>query len=328
MDRVTIARRHVSATVDIPDGLGRILRRGRARAQGRQYVPPRRAVGRITFAQPAPTLTVEHHDPGAALAVLRTGPEGDARRNGGAPSRAASAAGSLAGRVDSIAWYHTIELPGGVVTPGAYDHRELVPHYGLPDSLAGMRVLDANTFDGFWAFEFERRGADEVIAADIARYAEIDFPPQARAVLAQEGLDAEVGTGFRIAREALGSRVEHRHCSVYDLNPEVFGTFDLVHVGDLLLHLESPTRALRAIRSVTRGRAMIVDCFDPGLGTETTVRYRGGWENVVWWLPSLNALAQMIIDAGFSEVEVKQTFFYGGPKEDTGLWRATMIATP
>lgn len=322
MDRMTIARRHVSASVEIPDGVGRLLRRGRARIQGRPYVPRRRTVGRITFAQPTPTLTLERRDPVAALAVLRTEPEGDARRRGGA------AGNSLADRVESIAWYHTIELPGGIVTPGAYDHRELLPHYGLPDSLAGMRVLDANTFDGFWAFEFERRGADEVIAADIARYAEIDFPDQARAVLAEEGLDAEVGAGFKIAHEGLGSRVEHRHCSVYDLNPETFGTFDFVHVGDLLLHLESPIRALRAIRSVTRGRAMIVDCFDPGLGEETTVRYRGGWENVVWWLPSLNGLGQMMIDAGFSDVEVKQTFFYGGPKEDTGLWRATMIATP
>ncbi len=322
MDRVTIARRHVSATVEIPDGVGRLLRQGRARIQGRPYVPPRRSVGRITFAQPTPTLRLEHRDPEAALAVLRTGPEGDARHNGGA------AATSLADRVNSIAWYHTIELPGGIVTPGAYDHRELVPHYGLPDSLAGMRVLDANTFDGFWAFEFERRGADEVIAADISRFAEIDFPNQARAVLAEEGLDAEVGAGFRVAHEALGSSVERRPCSVYDLNPETFGTFDLVHVGDLLLHLESPIRALRAIRSVTSGRAMIVDCFDPGLGEETIVSYQGGWTNVVWWLPSLNALAQMIIDAGFSGVEVKQTFYYGGPNEDAGLWRATMIATP
>src|SRR5204862_1242817 len=44
-------------------------------------------------------------------------------------------------------WYHTIDLPGGVTTPGYYDHRTLVPHYGLPDRLNGKRVLDVGAWD-------------------------------------------------------------------------------------------------------------------------------------------------------------------------------------
>jgi tRNA (mo5U34)-methyltransferase len=281
----------------------------------------RRQEGRFIFVEPPPVLSLKARDPVMALAILRTGPEGDARRlDTPAPT-------SLSDRINSISWYHTIDLPGGVRTPGAFDHRDLVPHYGLPDSLAGQRVLDVNTFDGFWAFEFERRGA-EVVAADIPRFSAIDFPDQARAVLDAENLDADVGAGFKIAHEALESKVQYRPCSVYDLDPETFGTFDLVHVGDLLLHLENPMRALRAIRSVTRGRAMIVDCFDPSLGSGDTVRYLGGWENVVWTLPSLNSLAQMIADAGFANVEVKHVFFYGGVTEDAVLWRASLIATP
>ena len=46
-----------------------------------------------------------------------------------------------------------------IVALGEYDHRELVPHYGVPDDLAGQSCLDVGTADGFWAFEFERRGA-------------------------------------------------------------------------------------------------------------------------------------------------------------------------
>lgn len=213
-----------------------------------------------------------------------------------------------------------------MLTPGIFDHRDLVPHYGLPDSLAGQRVLDVSTFDGFWAFEFERRGA-EVVAIDIPRYSAIDLPDQARAVLEAEDLDGEVGAGFKIAHEALESKVQYRYCNVYDLDPQTFGTFDLVHVGDLLLHLENPIRALRAIRSVTRGRAMIVDCFDPDLGSSDTVRYLGGWKNMVWTLPSLNSLGQMIADAGFSNVELKQVFSYSQVHEDVNLWRASLIAT-
>lgn len=36
--------------------------------------------------------------------------------------------------------------------------------------------------------------------------------------------------------------------------PRSIWAADLVHVGDLLLHLRSPIQALVALRSVTRGR--------------------------------------------------------------------------
>ena len=62
--------------------------------------------------------------------------------------------------VSAHTWYHTIELPDGTTTRGTYDHRPLLPHYGLPDDLHGKRALDIGSGDGFWAFELERRGAE------------------------------------------------------------------------------------------------------------------------------------------------------------------------
>src|SRR5262245_18806240 len=56
-------------------------------------------------------------------------------------------------QLTDIDWYHTIDLGNGVVTPGFLDHRAQVQLYGLPESLKGMRCLDAATCDGFWAFE-------------------------------------------------------------------------------------------------------------------------------------------------------------------------------
>src|SRR5262249_20625446 len=58
-------------------------------------------------------------------------------------------------------WYHTLELAPGVLTPGWVDVRPVVPRVPIPASLAGLRVLDVGTWDGFWAFEMERRGASE-----------------------------------------------------------------------------------------------------------------------------------------------------------------------
>ena len=42
--------------------------------------------------------------------------------------------------------------------------------YQLPDNLQGCRILDIGAFDGFWSFEFEKRGASEVIALDLEHF--------------------------------------------------------------------------------------------------------------------------------------------------------------
>jgi len=64
----------------------------------------------------------------------------------------------------------------------------------LPADLSGRRALDVGTFDGFWAFELERRGA-EVVAADLERFDEVEWPPPNR-----ERLAARARVPSRVAR--------------------------------------------------------------------------------------------------------------------------------
>jgi len=47
-----------------------------------------------------------------------------------------------------------------------------------PTSLEGKTALDAGTGDGFFAFEMERRGAERVVAIDVARVADCDWLPR------------------------------------------------------------------------------------------------------------------------------------------------------
>ena len=64
-------------------------------------------------------------------------------------------------------WFHRIELPGGVWTPGWSEPAvDKLPHYGLPADVTGMRVLDIGNAEGFFSFEAERRGAAEVICIE------------------------------------------------------------------------------------------------------------------------------------------------------------------
>ena len=78
-----------------------------------------------------------------------------------------------------MGWYHTIELAPGQETEGMFDLRPFVDRYGLPESLAGKRCLDVGTWDGFWAFEMERRGG-EVVGIDLDDERLLDYPPRRR----------------------------------------------------------------------------------------------------------------------------------------------------
>lgn len=170
---------------------------------------------------------------------------------------------ALRAEVEGRQWYHTLELAPGVVTPGWFDTRAVAPRLPLPTSLAGQRCLDIATFDGFWAFEMERRGASEVVAIDLLDLREGDWPPNALPETIQAiGERKDGGRGFEIAREALRSRVVRHEMNVYDLAPGQLGTFDFVYLGSLLLHLRDPVRALDRVRRVCRGQLLIVDSID------------------------------------------------------------------
>ena len=239
------------------------------------------------------------------------------------------AAADLAARVASVEWYHTIELAPGVVTPGVFDHRPLLPLYQLPERLDGMRVLDVATFDGFWAFEFERRGAAEVVAIDVPSLGDVDLPPRRRAAMTEAELAIPMGQGFEIAREALGSRVRRERMNVYDLSPERLGTFDLVHLGDVLLHLRDPLKALWNLRRMTRGTALVSDVFNPDLDRHPEVallEYHRGRGDTVWWRIGANTLRAMLEDAGFENVEEVTRFRYGGRGQPARMWHAVFRA--
>lgn len=204
-------------------------------------------------------------------------------------------------------WYHTMEVADGVVTPGWFDLRPIVDLLPWPD-VRGKRCLDVGPYDGFLSFELERRGAAEVIAADIADHSEWDWPPrllgQGPAALA-EIAGADVGKGFRIAKQLRGSAVERIELSVYELDPGRIGTFDVVVCGSLLLHLRDPLRALEAIRSVCRGSFLSAEeiRLRPALTRRRPVAELDGVSELCqWWVPNAAGHARMVEAAGF-EIE-------------------------
>ncbi len=228
-------------------------------------------------------------------------------------------------------WYHTIDLGEGLVTPGLYDYRETVSGFPFPQDMSGMRVLDVGPATGFFSFEFERRGA-LVTATELPSLRDLDrFPGQSvesslgrieRMIFPDsvEGLqqkrrgdnDREVyrcllEAPFEFCRERLGSRVERRFSSIYDLTAENTGAgdgFDMVFVGDVLVHTLYPLKALAALAPLCRGSLVFAQMLPAGPQEPPAMLYTGGddpnEDEVSWWLPNKSCLLAMLKKLGFA----------------------------
>jgi len=112
-------------------------------------------------------------------------------------------------RANQLKWVHTIRLADDFYTPG----RESVAAEAwrisyLPKDLTGRSVLDIGCNDGLYSFECESRGASRVLAIDNLQ-------------------DPRVEETFLFAKETIGSSVDWRKMSVYEIG-SLRETFDLV----------------------------------------------------------------------------------------------------
>jgi len=135
-------------------------------------------------------------------------------------------------------WFHTFSLNGaGVYTRGiARDHRYRLP--AIPEQLTGARVLDVGTFDGFYAFLAERRGAARVVAVDNEQYVTW--------IHSRFGIDLEPGAGFRAIAGLLNSAVAYRRLDALDAG-RLEETFDVIFCCGILHRVEAPLTLLRVL---------------------------------------------------------------------------------
>jgi tRNA (mo5U34)-methyltransferase len=235
---------------------------------------------------------------------------------------------------DRYYWYHTIDLGNGLITPGMYDYRHTISSFQFPADMRGMTVLDVGSATGFFAFAFERRGA-RVISVELPSLRDLDrFPGQdvndslrkIEGMIFPDTLDPAkfVRHGhserdlywyllegpFRYCRERLGSRIERCYSTLYDLTLERTGVregFDLVFVGDVLIHTLYPLKALAALAPLCRGTLVFAGVLPEGPQEHPAMVYIGGSgaqdDEVAWWHPNLSCLTQMLLKLGFAHVE-------------------------
>jgi tRNA (mo5U34)-methyltransferase len=231
------------------------------------------------------------------------------------------------GDVSKYCWYHTIDLGEGLITPGSHDYRPVLPNFGFPHDMHGMSVLDVGSATGFFAFEFEKRGA-HVVSVELTSLEDLDrFPGQTTDLLLRkiEHMISPDGSGpqytkdelyfylldgaFRFCHKQLKSSVRRCYSTIYDLSSEKLGrdAFDVVFLGDILVHTLYPLKALAAVSPLCRGTLILSQIMPEELGSIPAMLYVGGEkpaeDDVSWWWPNKACFVQMLAKLGFREVE-------------------------
>ncbi len=151
-------------------------------------------------------------------------------------------------------WFHTFALnrEAEIYTPGvARDHGYRLAV--IPESFEGLSVLDVGTFDGFYSYLAEARGASRVLAIDNERYIEWVESRWHVTLLGCEG--------FRAVHGLLDSEVEYRRMDVFDLG-QVDEEFDFIFCFGVLHRIDNPLGLLRLLtRHLADGGRIAVETY-------------------------------------------------------------------
>jgi tRNA (mo5U34)-methyltransferase len=257
-------------------------------------------------------------------------------------------ASNLRSRVAEVpVWWHSIDLGGGVVTPGQKSPEVLAHEWdnlGLGD-LRGKSVLDIGAWDGYFSFAAERAGAERVVALDhytwsmdlkgygdyrtqrLQQKLPLTPPDQTPEFWHPETLPGK--RGFDVAREALGSRVEAVVGDLMTIDLDTLGEFDVVLYLGVLYHVRHPLLALERLARITREQALIETQAETyrGLDRRALCRFFEGAElngdPSNWWVFNNQALVSMCRAAGFSHAEVLR-----GPSPARRAYANVMGAAP
>jgi tRNA (mo5U34)-methyltransferase len=205
-------------------------------------------------------------------------------------------------------WFHTFALnrEHGLYAPGvARDHRYRAPV--LEDDYGGLAVLDVGTFDGFYAYLAEHRGAVRVLAVDNEQYVHW--------VRARWGIDLHGGEGLRAIGRLLDTRVEYQRLDAFEL-ATLTERFDRILCFGILHRVENPLGLLRALAGLLApGGRLLVETYGvaaDGRPADGRIEvhppsevYRG--DDYVYWGFGSGGLIALAAHAGFSRVTIDAT---------------------
>ena len=187
-------------------------------------------------------------------------------------------------------WYQTIELGGGITTPGETGDstQRKLDMMDLPEDMTGMSVLDIGCNEGFFAFESERRGADRVIALD-------------KSTAAMEK--------FLLVKRIIGSNAEFVQADLDDLAARKMKKFDVVFFLSVFHHLRHTFVALDQVAHLTKGHAVMefVEAVATSADDPAALVRKKSRKGHLHILPTRKFLLEILERARFSRIDILGT---------------------
>lgn len=242
------------------------------------------------------------------------------------------------------AFYHCMEIPGYGAVEGDWDLRLGLDAYLGGVGVAGRRVLEMGTADGYLAFAMEARGA-EVVGHDLSPQDRWDVVPFARGqavtspswVTSGEGRSPamrRLNNAWWLSHRAFGSRARLVTGTVYDV-PAGIGPVDVSVFGALLLHTRDPFGALASALRLTRRTVVVTDALGlvhlpaplrsvrarlPRQLRRPLMRFMPDWNHARdadgWWRLTPEIVAAFVGVLGFerSRISTHRQLYRGRPK--------------
>lgn len=193
----------------------------------------------------------------------------------------------------NITWFHSIDLGGGVVTPGFKSNQmcndEANTIFGYP--VKGKTFLDIGAWDGFFSFEAKRRGAARVLATDHYCWSGPGWGTQ---------------DGFNWVRDVTGSKVEDMDIDPTQISPETVGEFDVVLLSGVIYHVRDPLTVIENAGRVAKECLIIETCLalfdepDPAMLFVNGMAFNKDPTN--YYIPNRAAVVAMLKYCGFKTV--------------------------
>jgi SAM-dependent methyltransferase len=216
-------------------------------------------------------------------------------------------------RLSDCHFYHSMDLPISGSQAGVWDLRGRFEDYTGHVDFSGKSVLDVGTASGYLSFEAEKRGAT-VTSFDAPDWGALRMlplrdskhtrDPDAWRVEADTWL-AQLRNAYRLAHEELGSQAECRYGNIYDLDP-ADGTFDIVMLGQILIHLPDGISAVAAAASVCDETIVITEGSTPVADPIALLAGRADLPEVdyAWYQYSHGWYREVLAMLGFTDVTI------------------------
>ncbi|MCY2947195.1 MAG: methyltransferase domain-containing protein [Planctomycetota bacterium] len=201
--------------------------------------------------------------------------------------------------INQIPWYHEFEFGNGLkahsTTPDVGDHKAIwhFLHHQLDAiDFQNKRVLEIGSWDGYWSFEAEKRGAAYVLSTD------------------DVSQNWSAGQGIHLAKELFGSNIDIKQdVSAYQLEAKLKGEgpFDIIIYFGVYYHLFDPLYAFSQIRHLCGPNTVVLIDGPEGPALQKNTAFLEFANHAAEFLPSRGALEQLI-EASYLKIDDRAEF--------------------